>query len=60
MVYAVGCNSEGCLGTGDTCSTFVPIAVDALCKVGIKTLAHGNGPHVLALSEKGQVFVVYL
>ena len=54
-VYALGSNTAGCLGTGDSHSTLHPRKVDALCGKGIKTFAYGSGPHVLALTEKGEV-----
>lgn len=56
VVYALGCNASGCLGTGDSHSTLYPKKVEALCGKDIKTFAHGRGPHVLALTEEGKVF----
>ncbi|KOC62519.1 RCC1 and BTB domain-containing protein 1 [Habropoda laboriosa] len=56
MVYGLGKNASGCLGTGDTHSTLYPKKIDALCKKDIKTFAHGIGPHVLALTERGEVY----
>ncbi|XP_035730999.1 RCC1 and BTB domain-containing protein 1-like isoform X1 [Vespa mandarinia] len=56
MVYGLGCNITGCLGTGDAHSTLHPKKVEALCEKGIKTFAYGSGPHVLALTDKGEVY----
>ncbi|KAI4497020.1 hypothetical protein M0802_007766 [Mischocyttarus mexicanus] len=56
MVYGLGCNISGCLGTGDAHSTLHPKKVEALCEKGIKTFAYGSGPHVLALANKGEVY----
>lgn len=54
-VYALGSNTGGCLGIGDSHSTLHPRKVEALCGKGIKSFAYGSGPHVLALTEKGEV-----
>lgn len=54
-VYALGSNMTGCLGLGDTHGTLEPRKVDAICKKGIRTLAHGSGPHVLAVTESGDL-----
>ncbi len=35
-VYAMGCNSSGCLGLGDTASALQPRKIDVLCKKKIK------------------------
>ncbi|XP_054004464.1 RCC1 and BTB domain-containing protein 1-like isoform X2 [Hylaeus anthracinus] len=56
MVYGIGCNACGCLGINDNHSTLHPKKVEALCKRGIKTFAHGKSPHVLALTMDGQVY----
>lgn len=58
MVYGLGCNITGCLGTGDAHSTLHPKKVEALCEKGIKTFAYGSGPHVLALTNKGEVIIL--
>lgn len=59
MVYAIGSNISGCLGTGDTYNTLYPRRVEELCGKDIKTFAYGKGPHVLALTEDGKVFEFY-
>lgn len=59
MVYAVGSNTSGCLGTGDTYNTLYPRRVEELCGKDIKTFAYGKGPHVLALTKDGKVFEFY-
>lgn len=51
----MGKNFNGFLGTGDTNSTLYPRKVDALCKKNIKTFAYGNGSHILALTNEGEV-----
>ncbi|XP_014471626.1 PREDICTED: RCC1 and BTB domain-containing protein 1-like isoform X3 [Dinoponera quadriceps] len=56
MVYALGSNTSGCLGTGDMHSTLYPKKIEALCEKGIKTFAYGSGPHVLALADSGEVY----
>lgn len=56
MVYGIGNNTYGCLGTGDTHSTIYPKKIEALCGKSVKTFAYGKGPHVLALTEEGKVF----
>lgn len=58
-VYALGNNISGCLGTGDMHSTLYPKKIDILCDKGIKTFAYGSGPHVLALTEMGEVYLKY-
>lgn len=55
MVYALGNNIAGCLGTGDAHSTLYPKKVEALCEKDIKTFAYGSGPHVLVLTKEGEV-----
>lgn len=54
-VYGLGTNVSGCLGTGDVHNTLFPKKIDALCDKGIKYFTYGSGPHVLALSNKGEV-----
>ncbi|KAK1124707.1 hypothetical protein K0M31_006071 [Melipona bicolor] len=56
VVYALGCNTSGCLGIGVSHSTLYPKKVEALCGKDIKTFAHGRGPHVLALTEEGKIY----
>ncbi|XP_020287366.1 RCC1 and BTB domain-containing protein 1-like [Pseudomyrmex gracilis] len=55
-VFALGNNIAGCLGTGCAHSTLYPREVEALCDKEVKTFACGSGPHVLALTENGEVF----
>lgn len=54
-VYALGSNSSGCLGLGDTHGSLEPRKVDALCRKGIQGLAYGSGPHVLAVTQSGDL-----
>ena len=35
-VYAMGCNSSGCLGVGDSLSTLEPKKIEILCKKKVK------------------------
>lgn len=56
-VYALGNNIAGCLGTGCSLSTLYPREVEALCEKDVKTFACGSGPHVLALTENGEVII---
>ena len=35
-VYAMGCNSSGCLGLGDTVAALQPRKIEVLCKKKIK------------------------
>ncbi len=55
-VYSIGSNAAGCHGVGDMNSTLEPRKLEALSRKGVKSLAYGSGPHVLAVSEKGEVF----
>ncbi|KAK3601331.1 hypothetical protein CHS0354_011933 [Potamilus streckersoni] len=55
-VYAIGTNCSGCLGLGDTQSGLEPRKIEALCKKKIMEIAFGSGPHVLAVSDGGDVF----
>ncbi|CAI7994404.1 RCC1 and BTB domain-containing protein 2 [Geodia barretti] len=55
-VYALGSNTNGCLGVGDLRSSLQPRKVDALCGKGIVHLAYGSGPHVVALTSSGDIY----
>ncbi|EFN61765.1 RCC1 and BTB domain-containing protein 1 [Camponotus floridanus] len=55
-VYGLGNNIAGCLGISDAHSTLYPKKIEVLCDKDIKTFACGSGPHVLALTEKGEVY----
>jgi RCC1 and BTB domain-containing protein len=55
-VYALGSNSNGCLGVGDSQSSLQPRKVEALSKKGVVHLAYGSGPHVLALTSEGELY----
>ncbi|XP_077527019.1 RCC1 and BTB domain-containing protein 1-like isoform X1 [Haemaphysalis longicornis] len=54
-VYALGSNSSGCLGLGDTHRSLEPRRVDSLCRRGLHSVAYGSGPHVLAVTEAGEL-----
>ena len=36
QVYAIGCNSSGCLGVGDSLSTLEPRKIEILCNKKVK------------------------
>lgn len=55
-VFALGSNGSSCLGVGDAQSCLHPRKVEALCKKNVMSLAYGSGPHVLAVTEAGEVF----
>lgn len=55
-VFAFGSNNNSCLGLGDNKSTLAPRRVEQLCKKGIVEFVFGSGPHVLAVSDIGEVF----
>ncbi|XP_026279379.1 RCC1 and BTB domain-containing protein 1 isoform X1 [Frankliniella occidentalis] len=55
-VYALGSNGHGCLGLGNQQGTLFPQCVEQLCGKGIQSFTYGSGPHVLALTERGEVY----
>ncbi|XP_023240881.1 RCC1 and BTB domain-containing protein 1-like [Centruroides sculpturatus] len=55
-VYALGSNTSGCLGLGDSHGSLEPRKVESLHRKGIKTFAYGSGPHVLAVTEDGEIY----
>lgn len=55
-VYSMGTNTSGCLGVGDTQGSLVPRRIDDLKGKKIVDIAAGSGPHVLVLTEEGEVF----
>lgn len=55
-VYAVGSNGAGCLGLGDMHSTLLPRKMEVLCFKSVSAFAYGSGPHVLALTQSGEVY----
>jgi len=55
-VYAMGCNSSGCLGVGDSHSTLEPRKIEMLSKKKIKGLAYGSGLHLAAYNESGELY----
>ncbi|XP_018392810.1 PREDICTED: RCC1 and BTB domain-containing protein 1-like [Cyphomyrmex costatus] len=56
MMYALGNNKNGCLGTGNTRCYKTVKKIDILCMKDIKTFAYGFGPHVLALMKDGKIY----
>lgn len=55
-VFAFGSNCSGCLGLGDSHGNLEPRKVETLCKKRIKSFAYGSGPHVLAITENGELY----
>ncbi|KAL4704011.1 hypothetical protein ACJJTC_018051 [Scirpophaga incertulas] len=56
VVYAVGCNDEGQLGTGDNESHTVPQCVELPGAGAVRQLSAGSD-HTAVLTEDGRVFV---
>ncbi|CAJ0922686.1 unnamed protein product, partial [Mesorhabditis belari] len=54
QVYGLGTNY--CCWLGVPSGSFEPLKIDLLCGKRIKQFAYGSGPHLLALSESGEVF----
>ncbi|XP_034033558.1 RCC1 and BTB domain-containing protein 1-like [Thalassophryne amazonica] len=55
-VFVFGLNCSSCLGTGDSLSTIVPKELDFLRGKRIVSLSYGSGPHVLLVTDDGQLF----
>lgn len=55
-VYALGTNSNGCLGLNCTGRKLHPEEVTQLSEKNVKTFAYGSSPHVLALTDNGEVY----
>ncbi|XP_018392811.1 PREDICTED: RCC1 and BTB domain-containing protein 1-like [Cyphomyrmex costatus] len=55
MVYALGANTKGCLGTGNKDATLHPKKIEVLCTKDVKTFACSYN-HVLALTKGGEVY----
>ncbi|TSK17915.1 RCC1 and BTB domain-containing protein 1 [Bagarius yarrelli] len=55
-VYAFGLNCSNCLGIGDSASTMVPKKLDCLNGKKVVSLSYGSGPHVLLVTEEGQLY----
>ena len=58
-VYALGSNTNGCLGVGDCNSTLLPRKVLQLCKKGMCTFNKKNYTDVISLSPTMQESVSY-
>ena len=56
-VYALGFNKNGCLGIGNTSSTFEARKLDVFCRKGIADIVYGSGPSVLALA--GMILIAF-
>ncbi|CAL1532706.1 unnamed protein product [Lymnaea stagnalis] len=55
-VYAFGTNCSNCLGLGDSHSSFEPRKIENLCQKKVIDVTFGSGPHVVALTQAGEVF----
>ncbi|XP_061649320.1 RCC1 and BTB domain-containing protein 1 isoform X4 [Phyllopteryx taeniolatus] len=55
-VYVFGLNCSNCLGTGDNQSTVVPKKLDFLSGRKVIGVSYGSGPHVLLVTEDGDLF----
>uniref|UniRef100_A0A6Q2X281 BTB domain-containing protein n=1 Tax=Esox lucius TaxID=8010 RepID=A0A6Q2X281_ESOLU len=55
-VFVFGLNCSNCLGTGDSQSTIVPKKLDFLRGKKVVSLSYGSGPHVLLVTEEGELF----
>jgi len=55
-IYSLGFNGNGCLGIGNSSSTLEPQKVGILCKKVLADIAYGSGPHVLAVTENGELY----
>ncbi|XP_059161859.1 RCC1 and BTB domain-containing protein 1-like [Physella acuta] len=55
-VYAFGSNCSNCLGIGDSHSSFEPRKIENLCQKNVIDIAFGSGPHVVALTQAGEVY----
>lgn len=55
-VYALGFNGNGCLGVGNGSSTLEPKKIDELCQKEVVNFAYGMGPHVLAVTDTGELY----
>ncbi|KAK0066591.1 RCC1 and BTB domain-containing protein 1 [Biomphalaria pfeifferi] len=55
-VFAFGSNCSNCLGLGDSHSSFEPRKIDSLCQKKVIDISFGSGPHVVALTQAGEVY----
>ena len=56
-VYALGTNCSGCLGLGDATNCLKPKKIDILCGKKVCCISCGIGPHVLAATADGLLYV---
>nr|CAB3265492.1 RCC1 and BTB domain-containing protein 1 [Phallusia mammillata] len=54
--YGIGMNTSGCLGVGDNINSLEPRCVESFNGKKIVGMSSGCGPHVLVLTEDGDVF----
>ncbi|CAG5128531.1 unnamed protein product [Candidula unifasciata] len=55
-VYAFGSNCSSCLGLGDSHSSLEPRKIDILCQKRVIDIAFGSGPHVVVVTQAGEVY----
>lgn len=55
-VFALGSNGAGCHGVGDMNSSLTPRKIEALSQKKLLDFAYGVGPHVLALTNAGEIY----
>ena len=55
-VFSLGSNCSSCLGLGDMQSGLEPRRVDVLSQKKVIDFAYGTGPHVIAITESGDLY----
>ena len=63
LIYTIGTNGKGCSGIDDTARTiggenccYIPRKVEGLCNKEIVSFISSTGPHVLALTNDGEIY----
>ena len=59
-VFALGSNGAGCHGVGDMNSSLTPRKIEALSQKKLLDFAYGVGPHVLALTNAGEIVCLFI
>jgi hypothetical protein len=60
QVFALGSNGAGCHGVGDMNSSLTPRKIEALSQKKLLDFAYGVGPHVLALTNAGEIVCFFV
>jgi RCC1 and BTB domain-containing protein len=60
QVFALGSNGAGCHGVGDMNSSLTPRKIEALSQKKLLDFAYGVGPHVLALTNAGEIVCLFI